>query len=259
MNQLWTGILLAAAAGTPLGPGRVLESVVPGLAYGPACSTVVEMANLGSRPAVVEVEGHRASGALAPAGAAANPVVLPPGSRKSFRLEIDEETTGAWVKVRERILSQEQGSVVATHATTECVDGDRLRTAGRDVAFPMHNPWFAEGVGALAGGVIALINAGEQPVRASICYSAGNLYSLPRQNRGPPALEPICSEAFEAQVPPFGSREFPVERSGNRWFSIRTRGPSIVLQMLRPVPAGVRMFVVDSTIRFGSEVSQGHD
>jgi hypothetical protein len=247
-------VLLVAAAGPPSGPARVLESVVPGLAYGPACSSLVEITNLGGRPAIVEVEGHRASGALAPAGPAGNPLVLPPGERKTFRLEIEEETTGAWVKVRERIPSPDQGPVAAAHGVTECVDGDRLRTVSRDATFAVRNPWFAEDVAPLPGGVIALINAGEQPVHAAVCYSAGNLYFLPRENRIPPALEPICSEGFEVQIPPFGSREFPLERNGNRWFSIRTRGPSVVLQMLRPVQAGVKMFVVDSTIRFGSEV-----
>lgn len=253
MIPLWIAFLMAAST-SAIPAGRVLESVVPGLGYGPACSSVVEVANLGSRPAAVEVQGHRASGALVPAGTAADALVLSPGSRKSFRLEIEEETTGAWVKVSERIPSPNQGPVVAARGVTECVDGDRLRTVGRDAAFPMHSPWFAEDVETLAGGVIALINAGERPVRATVCYSAGNLYSLPGRDRSPPVLEPICSEAFEAQVPPFGSREFPVERNGNRWFSIRTQGPSIVLQMLRAVDAGVKMYVVDSTIQFGSEV-----
>jgi hypothetical protein len=254
MTQLWIGILLAAGAAAPSGPERVFESVVPGLAYGPACRSVVELANLGGRSAVVEVEGHRASGALVPAGTAANPVVLAPGGRASFRLDIEEETSGAWVKVRERIPSPDQGPVVAAHGTTECLDGDRLRTVSREAAFPMRDPWFAEEVGALTGGVIALINTGEQPAGAALCYSAGNLYSVPRRDRSPPPLEPVCSEALAAQIPPFGSREFPLERNGNRWFSIRTRGPSIVLQMLRPVEAGVQMYVVDSTIQFGSEV-----
>lgn len=254
MTALWMAILLTAVAGSAAEPGRVLESVVAGLAYGPACSSVVELSNLGSRPAVVEVEGHRASGALVPTGAAGNPLILPPGGRKSLRLEIEEETSGAWVKIRERIPSRDRGPAVAAHGVTECVDGDHLRTVSRDTTFPMRSPWFADDVGPAADGVIELINAGEQPVSAAICYSAGNLYSLPRPDRSPPAMEPICSEAFAAQIPPFGSRQFPIERNGNRWFSIRTRGPSIVLQMLRPVQAGVRMYVVDSTIRFGGEV-----
>jgi hypothetical protein len=258
MKERWIGLLAAVAAGAPFGPGRTMESVVPGLAYGPSCSSVVEVANLGDRSVVVEVEGHRASGALVSAGTGGDPVVLAPGARRSFRLEIAEETTGAWVKVRERIPSPDLGPVVAAHATTDCVDGDRLRTVRRDVTFPMHSPWFAEDVSSLAGGVIELINAGEQPAHAAVCYSEGNLYSLPRQDRNPPALEPVCSEAFETQIPPFGSREFPLERNGSQWFSIKTRGPSIVLQMLRPVEAGVRMYVVDSTIRFGSEVPPEH-
>jgi len=95
MAHVWTAILLVWAAEAPPGPGRVLESVVPMLAYGPHCSSVVEIANVGGRPAVVELEGHRTSGALVPAGAGGHWRALAPGERKSFQLETDEETTGA--------------------------------------------------------------------------------------------------------------------------------------------------------------------
>jgi hypothetical protein len=37
-------------------------------------------------------------------------------------------------------------------------------------------------------------------------------------------------------------------------FSIRTRGRGIVLQMMRPVEPSVRLFRVDSSVQFGSEV-----
>ena len=55
-----------------LGPGmalaaeqeRIVESIIPALAYGPACSSVVELRNLSDRPVAVNVEGHRPSGAL---------------------------------------------------------------------------------------------------------------------------------------------------------------------------------------------------
>jgi len=59
---------------------------------------------------------------------------------------------------------------------------------------------------------------------------------------------------FDVQVPPFGTREFPVERQGNSYFSLKTRGDSVVLQMLRPANEGVLVYTVDSTIKFGGEV-----
>ncbi len=241
MIQLWMAILLAA------GQERVIETVVPGFVSGPGCSTTVEIENASARPAEVALEAHRPEGGLVSLGGRGNPVVLPPGGRSSYELE-----NGAWVKVRERIPSPEPGPVVTVRGITECADGDRLRTATRDPVFPMRNPWLAGEV--IPAGVILLINASEAPVPVAGCYSAGNLYSLPGAGRGPPVFEPVCSETFEQQVPPYGSREFPMEHNGNRWFGLRTRGRSIVLQMLKPVEAGTRLFVVDSTIRFGSEV-----
>jgi hypothetical protein len=67
-------------------------------------------------------------------------------------------------------------------------------------------------------------------------------------------LARLCSWSEEVAIPPFGSREFPVEREGANEFALRTRGESIVLLLLRPVAAGLRVYRVDSTIRFGSEV-----
>jgi hypothetical protein len=48
-----------------------------------------------------------------------------------------------------------------------------------------------------------------------------------------------------------------VEREGNSYFSLKTRGDSVVLQMLRPASEGVRIYIVDSTIKFGGEVPDG--
>lgn len=68
-------------------------------------------------------------------------------------------------------------------------------------------------------------------------------------------LTPVCSETIQEMVPPFGSRQFPVARGGNSHFSLNTRGDAIVLQMLRPAGATVKMYQVDSTIKFGQEVT----
>ena len=49
-----------------------------------------------------------------------------------------------------------------------------------------------------------------------------------------------------------------MEREGSSYFSMKTWGDSIVLQMLRPAKEGVRLYTVDSTIKFGGEVPEGH-
>src|ERR1051326_4191433 len=115
---------------------RVVESISPALAYGPECRSAVELRNLSDRAVTVELEGHRASGALAPvAGQARNTIRLEPGERGSYRLEIEEETNSAWVKVRERIAPARLSPAVSVSASTECTVANQLRTVVREVAF----------------------------------------------------------------------------------------------------------------------------
>lgn len=230
---------------------RTVESVLPALAYGPACSSTVRLQNLSDTPVTVELEGHRASGALAPlAGIAGRTVRLDSGQQTSYQLEIEEETTRAWVTLRERVAAPSM-SAVALSGATECRDGNQLRVAPREVAFPTRSPWFSGDVAELRGAIVTMINASYQTARASACYSAGSLYSVPNSGG---ELRSLCSATVDVQVPPFGTREFPVERSGNSQFSLRTQGDSIVLQMLRPGNDGVRIYSVDSSIQFGEEV-----
>jgi hypothetical protein len=231
-----------------------LESVLPSLAYGPSCLSTVMLQNLAETPVDVELEGHRSSGAVVPlAGRAGRGIHLVPGERGSYQLLIQEEDRGAWVRVRERTPP-----AVAVSGTTECREGNQLRTAARQVAYPTRNPWFAGDVAGLHGAVISLINVSAGAVRASLCYSSGNLFSVPGETQASWELRPICSAAFEVQVPPFGTRDFPVEREGSSYFSVKTWGDSIVLQMLRPAKEGVQLYTVDSTIKFGSEVPEGY-
>jgi hypothetical protein len=230
-----------------------MESVIPALTYTRSCSSTIQLRNLAETPVTVEIEPHRSSGALVPlAGEAGMTLRLPPGEERSYKLRIDEEETAAWVKVREPIEPPRTSPAVAVHATTECRSGDEVRTAGRMVAYPMRDPWFAGDVSEIRGAVITLINTSARVARAWACYSAGNLYSVP--DKTGPNLTPICSSTLDMQIPPFGSREFPVEREGTRQFSLRTHGEAIVLQMLRPSEEGVRIFTVDSNIKFGGEV-----
>jgi hypothetical protein len=236
------------------GQERVVESVVPALAYGPRCSSKVELQNLSDRPVVVDVEPHRAGGALvAIAGHPEITMRLTPRERSTYKLEIEEETESAWVKVRERVPSPGLSPMVAVSGETECVIGDQLRTAGRQVVYPTRSPWFSGDVTDLPGGLLSLINTSEQAAKASACYSAGGLFSAPTGTRAA-ELMPICTTAFEVQIPPFGAREFPVARDGSSHFSLKTQGAAIVLEMLRPLDLSVKPYQVDSTIEFGSEV-----
>src|SRR5258708_1966992 len=125
MERVRSILLLLAAFGGE--QERTIESIVPALSYGPACSSVVELPNLGDKRVAVDVEGHKASGALVPlVGHAGITVYLNAGERSSYQLEIPEETTGAWVKVRER--EPGPSPVVAVSGSAECVAADQLRT-----------------------------------------------------------------------------------------------------------------------------------
>ncbi len=233
---------------------RAVESVVPALAFGGKCTSTVTMQNLSDRMVTADVEPHKPSGALAPiAGQAAMSVQLAPGERASYKPQIAEETESGWVKVRERVPSPALSPVVAVSGVTECVVGNELKSVGRDVVYPTRNPWFSGDVAELTGARVSLINTTERAVTASICYSAGNLFYLP--GKTPSAdLSPVCSAAFEVQIAPFGAREFPVSREGSTHFSLKTEGSAIVLAMLRPVGASIKMYKVDSTIHFGGVV-----
>src|SRR5947209_1146038 len=82
------------------GAERTVDSVLPALSYGPSCWSSIDLENLGDRPVVADVEAHRSTGALvALIGHEGLTVRLGPGERVSYRAAIDEETTGAWVKV----------------------------------------------------------------------------------------------------------------------------------------------------------------
>jgi hypothetical protein len=243
----------AAAQTRPAEPWRAVESVLPALAYGDSCTSEIELHNLSDRAVTVEVEGHRASGALVGlAGLAGNTVRLAPRQQGKYKLAIPEETADAWAKVRER-SPPGLAPAVAVSAESECIAGDRLESVRRDVAFPQRNPWFDSEISTLAGGVVSLINTSPAGVLVRLCYSMGNLYSAPGRGRFEGELLPICSQAFELLIPPYGARQFPVERDGSSNFSLRTAGPAIVLEMLRPLDAHVKVYRVDSSIRFEGE------
>ena len=239
---------------------RAVESVVPALAFGGRCSSTITMQNLSDRVVVADVEAHKPGGALAPiaspaAGQTSTGLRIAPGERLSFKPQIAEETESGWVKVREWVPSPSLSPALAVGGVTECVVGNELKSVGRDVVYPTRNPWFAGDVGELTGALLSFINTSERAVKASVCYSAGNLYYVPGKTEGV-ELTPVCSASFDVQIPPFGAREFPVARDGSTHFSLQSQGAAIVLAMLRPVDANIRMYTVDSTIHFGGEVGE---
>jgi hypothetical protein len=232
---------------------RVFESVLPSLAYGPSCSSTIGLHNLSDKAVTVGIEAHRGSGALVPlVGHPGMTIRLEAAQRVSYKLSIEEETTSAWVKVRENIPWSQPSSRVAIDGLTECVIGNELRTVAREITYPTRNPWFSGDLLQIQGELLAVINTSERAVIADLCYSSGSLFSAPDETRQSTELTPICSSAFEVQIPPFGTRQFPVERAGNSHFSLKTRGRAIALQMLRPVEPMVNIYAVDSTVKFGN-------
>jgi hypothetical protein len=235
---------------------RVVESIVPWLAYNSSCWSTVEVQNLGTREVDAEVEAHKSSGALAPlVGHGGIQVHLGAGEVARYKLQLTEETTGAWARVRETIPLPELSPVLAVTGLTECLTGNELRTTVRGLAWPSGNPWFSGDVTRGDDGIIALINTSERVAQVSGCYSSGVLYSVPINDRPAADMTPVCSETVQELVPPFGSRQFPVAHGSNSHFSLTTRGNSIVLQMLRPADTTVKLYRVDSTITFGKEAS----
>jgi hypothetical protein len=260
MNVVSRISLLLAVLGSAQANGqeRQVESVVPALAFGGKCTSSITMQNLSDRIVLADVEAHRPGGALAPIfGYPAIAMRLNPGERSTYKPQIDEETEGAWVRMRERVPSASLSPVLAISGTTECVAGNELKSVGRGVVYPTQNPWFSGDVVELGGALVSLINTTERAVKASLCYSAGNLYSVPGNTTASAELAPVCSSAFDVQIPPFGAREFPVARHGSSHFSLKTQGPAIVLEMLRPLGESIKMYKVDSTIHFGGEMMTG--
>lgn len=244
----------ALAALSLLGEDGIFESVVASLAYGSGCSSTVTLQNLSDRTVVVELEGHRESGALAPVVDAAGSIRLTPHARGEYRLDIDDEDDNSWIKVRERVPDNGMSPVIAVRASSECAAGNQLRSVARSVArevvFPMRNPWFSGDVAEMPQNVVSVINTSESAVRVTGCYSSGSLYSV-----GGGELQPVCNDTIDAQIPAFGSRRYAVTRNGNTHFSLKVRGNGVVLEMLRPSVESRRIFAVDSSIKFGEEAA----
>jgi len=233
---------------------RVVTSILPSLDYGGSCWSSVALSDLGDRAVTVEIEAHRAGGGLIGlAGLDQSVLHLNPGERVSHRLEVTDEAGVGWLKVRERVPSAKLSPVVAVSGLSECTVDNQLRSTPRELSYPTRNPWFSGDVEEMQGNMISVVNTSERAAQASLCYSQGNLYSVPTDAHPTPELKLVCSLAFEVLIPPYAARQFPVHRDDSTHFGVKTLGDAIVLQMLRPVAAGVKVYTVDSTVKFGGE------
>ncbi|MGA2882635.1 MAG: hypothetical protein ABSG13_27090 [Bryobacteraceae bacterium] len=247
-------LILMAASIQAADPERVVTSILPSLDYGANCWSSVTLSNLGDRMVTVEIEAHRAGGGLVGlAGLNDMTLHLSAGESVAHRLEIDDESGQGWLKVRERIPSPKLSPVIAVAGLSECTVDNQLRSTPRQLSYPTRNPWFSGDIEEMQGNMISVVNTSERAAQASLCYSAGNLYSVPTAGHPSPELTLVCSKAFDVLIPPYASRQFPVQRDESTHFGIKTQGEAIVLQMLRPVAAGVKVYTVDSTVKFGGE------
>jgi hypothetical protein len=236
----------------------VMETVLPALAYGRACVSTIQLQNLGETRVMVELEGHRGTGALAAlVGLPVRVVSLKPGERGVYKLSIEDEDPNAWVKIRERLKSPHTSPAVAVSGATVCQDGTAPHSATRQIAYASRNPWFAGEISEMPGAVLTLVNLSATPAQVSLCYSSGTLIGMPDGSAAGRELRALCSSTQEVQVPGYGTRQFPVDRDGNSYFALRTRGESLVLQMLRPAAEAPNLFRVDSSVQFGGIVQNG--
>jgi len=237
---------------------RVAVSIIPSLDYGPSCWSSVTLTNLGDRVETVELEVHRGEGGLVALTGLKNMVLhLDPGETVSHRLEIPEESGQGWARVRELVPLSRLSPVIAVSGFSACTVGNQSRATPRDASYPTRSPWFSGAVEGIRGDEISLVNTTERAAQASLCYSAGNLYSPSVVLAGAPQLAFVCSQEDQVQIPPYASRQFPVRRDNSTQFSIRTQGDALVLQMRRPLEAGVEIYTVDSTVKFGRELAAG--
>ena len=200
------------------------------------------------------VEPHRESGSLVALVEQPGLIVhLEPGQQKRFRLEIPETTENAWASIREMLPGRGFQPVLGVTGQTDCLAGNQLHTAVREVAHPMSNPWFDGHLDELQGARLAVVNTSEAAATVTGCYSGGTLIANPNVPGGG-TLTPLCTYRFREQIPPFSARQFPVQRQGSSHFSLRTSGRAIALQMLRLLDAGTQLFEVDTSIRLASDL-----
>jgi hypothetical protein len=210
---LWVAVGVAVAGERE----RLVESILPSLDYGPTCWSSLELQNLGDREVTVEIEPHRASGGLVGlVGHGQLTMRLNSGERSSYRLEILEENGRAWVKIRERIPSPQQFSVIAVSGRAECAVDNQLRSTPREVAYPTRNPWFSGDIEEMHGNLISLSILRSSPLRLPCATRLGIFIRVPAT----PARKPNSRRSAR----PISTFRFrPSRRASFRWSTRATR------------------------------------
>jgi hypothetical protein len=243
------GLPIAAALAEQ--PARFLESVVYPLASNSTCWSSVSLRTV--MPVRFRVAAHNKSGALISfAGNDTVPPQLAAGASLTLRLEAsDEESLEAWVQLREE-LREESLPVLAIKGTTECVSNDALLIQPAGVMFPARNPWISGNVSDFGVKTVWVLNTSDAPAAATACYSSGTYVQVPDGDDSPGQTREVCSETDDIFLPPFAMRTLPVQKEGSVYFSLRTRGNSLIVSVKDDTGNHSRKYSVDSTVKFGN-------
>jgi hypothetical protein len=230
----------------------VAENLVPALSFTKLCQSHLSLTNLRDTPVKIEVEGHAQAGGLAPLIGHGSRVWIKPGETLQYSLQLEGDNEGAWIRVRERITSPDQGPAIAVRATTGCLEGETLVTRSREAAVPLRNPWFSGRVAELTGVTLWAVNISRSQAHLDACYSSGSYYIIPGETPKDATPVPICSHQDGFLLAPGAALRIPVAKDGNSEFSLHTEGDAILLQALRSEVTGTHRFSVDSAITFQS-------
>ena len=225
---------------------RNFAVVLPELQYSRQCSSEISIHNTGPRFVDLELAGHKASGALVGlVDRKTNRMRLRPSERVAVRLDVVDEV--AWAVVIELVPSPRLQPVLAVSGKTECLDANELLTASREIAPIISDPKFALDyeAAALNGKVLLLINASNRRMEWKACYSSGTTVS-----DGNGGMTSVCSESLERTLAPYQSSRLPASVDGKPLVRFRATGSGVAMQMLAPSAPQVRLYTVESTIRF---------
>src|ERR1035441_4467150 len=95
-----TLLALAPAAVSPMsGSSRVVETILPALAYNAAFSSTVSLQTLANRTVFLDLEAHRSDGALVPLeGRSGTALRLAPGESGAYKLQLKEDPGDTWIE-----------------------------------------------------------------------------------------------------------------------------------------------------------------
>lgn len=229
---------------------RAFSIALPELQYSRQCSSEISIHNPSPRLVDVTVVGHRSTGAVVGlVDKRSNYIRLRPSEQVLLRLDVENED--AWAEVSEVVPHPKLQPVLAVSGKTECLDGNELLTASRDIAAIASDPGFTLDHEAAAGNgrVLLVINASDRRLQWSACYSSGTTVS-----DGKGGMTPVCSEALERTLAPFQSSRLAASIEGKPLMRFHATGAAVALQMLAPAAPQVRLYKVESTIRFDEPI-----